>query len=41
MPFSLETKAAVGKNFLLCLEKGLRFHFQSEMELKVENDLIF
>ena len=41
MPFSVETKANVGKNFLLSLEKGLRCHFQSEIELKVKNNLIF
>ena len=29
----------MGKNFLLHLEMGLRFHFQSEMELKVEINL--
>ena len=41
MPFPVETKAIMGKNFLLYLEMGLRFHFQSEMELKVESNLIF
>ena len=41
MPFSVETKAIVGIIFLLVLEKDLRYHFLSEMELKVESNLIF
>ena len=40
MPFSVETKAIIGKKFLLGLKKGLRSHFKPEMELKVKNNLI-
>lgn len=41
MLFLVETKATAGKYFLLSLEKGLRCHLQPEIELKVENNLIF
>jgi hypothetical protein len=41
VPFSVKTKGTVGKFLLFCLEKGLRCHFQSEIELKVEINLIF
>ena len=41
MPFPVETKATIVKNFLLGLEKGLKCHFRSEMELDVKINFIF
>ena len=41
MPFLVETKATVRIFFILDLEKGLTYHFYSEMELKVGTNLVF